>query len=160
MDRNVYTYVVFCIYLSYSCILYLKLQVQFNFSILECCESLKVYYDTDEVEYTYRSIYGFYIKQNNKTNGRNWYRNDARSIWWDGIDDWWIGLTDALGEARGYAYLKKDGSCLPEISDTSWKLYDGKKWDDAGKKLNVRCGFRPTGRWAFCNIGMNVTILK
>ena len=153
-------YLCSLLYISYLCtILYLKLQVQFNFSISECCESLKVYYDTDEMEHTYCSIYGFYIKQNNKTNGRNWYRNDARSIWWDG-DEWRIGTTNGVGGTAGYAYLKKDGSCLPKISDTSWKLYDGKKWDDAGKKLNVRCGFRPTGRWAFCNIGMNVTILK
>ena len=102
------------------------------------------------MEYTVESIYGSYVQQNNKTNGRNWYRNDARAIWWDGNDDWFIGNTDELSEARGYARLKKDGSCLPKISDTNWELWNGKSWDDAGKNyLKIRCGFRPTsGRCA------------
>ena len=78
------------------------------------------------MEYTRNSIYGFYVQQNNKTNGRNWYRNDARAIWWDGNYDWVIGTPNGLGETGGFAYLTKDGSCLSKISDTNWKLDDGK----------------------------------
>ena len=103
------------------------------------------------MEYTVDSIYGSYVQQNNKTNGRNWYRNDARAIWWDGVDKWWIGQTKWVDDNDGgYAYLKKDGSCLPKISDTNWELWNGKSWDDAGKNyLKIRCGFRPTpGRCA------------
>ena len=44
---------------------------------------------------------------------------------------------------------------LPEISNTNWKLtYDGKSFDDAGKNLNIRCGFRQ-GRYALCSLGYN-----
>ena len=100
------------------------------------------------MEHTRNSIYGFYVQQNNKTNGRNWYRNDARAIWWNGIGDWFIGPTNVSGDDLGYAYLRKDGSCLPKISDNSWKIWNG-IWNDAGKNLNVRCGFQPiSGRCA------------
>ena len=127
--------------------MYVNLYVQFNLSISECCESVEVYYETAEVEYTYTNIYGFYVKQSSQTNGRNWYKNNAKAIWWDGDDDWWIGKTSSLGKSQGLAYLRKDGSCLPKISDTNWKLSLGSgNWIDAGKKLNVRCGFRLTGR--------------
>ena len=102
-------------------------------SISECCKSLEVYYDTPEMEYTVTSIYGFYVQQNNKTNGRDWYRNIARpiAIWWNDDDVWFIGKTTSLGKTQGFAYLRKDGSCLPKISDTNWKLtYDSKSFDD------------------------------
>ena len=130
-----------------------------NLSILECCKSLEVYHNASRGRASrrmtrrgyseYTNIYGFYIQQNNKTNERNWYKNDARSIWWDGKDDWYIGDTNSLGKTSGYAELKKYGSCLPKISDTNWKLYDGKSWNHAAKNdLKVRCGFRTTGRCA------------
>ena len=109
----------------------------------ECCESIEVYYNsTEEAKfYTGKSIYGVYLRQTNKTNGRYWYRNDARSIWWDGNDYWYIGRTDDLGRREGYAQLKKDWSCLPEISDINWEFNSGLSalWVDAGKKLKVRC---------------------
>ena len=112
------------------------------------------------MEYTVESIYGSYVQQNNKTNGRNWYRNDARAIWWDGNNDWFIGNihnNDRLGGNAGYASLKKDGACLPKISNTNWRLWDGISWDDAGKKINVHCGFQTSGRCAFRH---DVTILN
>ena len=121
--------------------------------ISECCKSLEVYYDTPEVEYTYTSIYGFYVQQNNKTNGRNWYRNDGRSIWWDGDDGWKLGKTIEKGSSSGFARLDNDGKCLTKIPNQNWRLGpsshpDYSDWYDAGNKVKVRCGYKPKGKWA------------
>ena len=73
--------------------------------------------------------------------GRPWYRNGDISIWWDGNDDWKIGLTAARGGKKSYAYLKNDGSCLPKISNPKWKLWDGSSWNDAGSQdVKIQCG--------------------
>ena len=119
--------------------------------INSCCKSFEVYYDTPEVEYTHTSIYGFYVLQNNKTNGRNWYRNDVRSIWWDGNHRWVIGNTEDLGGEIGHVKLRKYESCFPEISDTNWELGPSSHphysdWYDAGNKVKVRCGYKPKGK--------------
>jgi len=88
----------------------------------------------------YGSINGSYLLQPNKTNGRNWYMNGNRAIWWDGDDDWWIGSLGGLGQERGYAYLKKDVSIPIEILSANWRVYNGSNWLDGDKNLNVSCG--------------------
>ena len=89
------------------------------------------------------SIYGYYVRQEDLINGKAWYKNDGKSIWWDGTDDWFIGQTTEKGTTRGYAYLKNNGSCLPKISNQNWKLFDGSQYNDAGERVKVRCGYRP-----------------
>ena len=77
-------------------------------------------------------------------NGRAWYKNKGRSIWWDGTDDWMIGKTTEKGGTPGYAYLRNDGSCLPKISNPKWKFGpsshpDHSDWYDAGTQVKIRC---------------------
>ena len=128
--------------------LFYSTHFKFNLFIPEYCESLEIYYDTPEIEYTFTSIYGIYGKQTNKTNGKNWYKNGSRAIWRDGNGVWFIGDTERIGESRGYAQLRDDGSCR---SDSKiWSLWNGASWDNAGKKLNVRCSFWPKSGKCIC----------
>jgi hypothetical protein len=96
------------------------------------------------LEYTYASIYGFYVRQEDLIDGRPWYKNDATSIWWD--DDWfqWIlGRTYEKGSSISLAYLTNDGRCLPKIPEQKWKIFltpPPSPWIDAGNKVKVRCG--------------------
>ena len=106
----------------------------------ECCDSIQVFYGSTNQEYTYGNIYGYYVRQEDLINGRAWYKNKGRSIWWDATD-WEIGKTTEKGSTRGYAYLKNDGSCLPKISNPKWKLWDGSSWNDAGSQdVKIQCG--------------------
>ena len=104
------------------------------------------------MEYTFTSIYGYYYRQENLFNGRSWYKNDGRSIWWDGEENYWmLGQTTDKGGLDGYAYLDNDGRCLPKIPNQKWKLGpsshpDHSDWYDAGNKVKVRCGYKPKGK--------------
>ena len=119
-----------------------------NVLFLECCDLIQVFYGSTNQEYTYANIYGYYVRQEDLINGRAWYKNEGRSIWWDGTD-WMIGKTTEKGSTRGYAYLKNDGRCLPKISNPKWQLYNG-SWNDAGSQdVKIQCGFKPTGN-EFC----------
>ena len=112
----------------------------------DCCDSLEVYYN-GPLEYTYESIYGYYVRQEESIHGRLWYKNDANSIWWsDEIDYWMLGKTSIKGSSYGYAYLDNDGRCLPKIPNQKWKWGDGTNWYDAGNKVKVRCGYKPKGK--------------
>ena len=122
-----------------------------NVLFLECCDLIQVFYGSTNQEYTYANIYGYYVRQEDLINGRAWYKNEGRSIWWDGTD-WMIGKTTEKGSTRGYAYLKNDGRCLPKISNPKWQLYNG-SWNDAGSQdVKIRCGYnpsKPTGKECF-----------
>ena len=121
-----------------------------NLLFLECCDSIQVFYGTTNLENTYTNIYGYYVRQEDLINGRKWYKNVGKSIWWDGINDWWIGDTTDKGSELGYAYLRNYGSCLPDISDPKWRLWDGSSWNDAGSQdLQIQCGYKPTGKECF-----------
>ena len=116
-----------------------------SFFFSDCCDSIEVYY-TGPLEYTSRSIYGYYVRQPDLINGRPWYKNDGRSIWWDGKNDvWMIGDTTSKGSSITCAYLHNDRRCLPKIPNQNWKLFDG-SWNDAGNKVKVRCGYKPKGK--------------
>ena len=112
----------------------------------DCCDSLEVYY-SGPLEYTYSSIYGYYVRQEELIHGRPWYKNDARSIYWDAKnDDWKLGLTTNKGSSSSYAYLDNDGRCLPKIFNQKWTVApDGINWEEAGNKVKVRCGYKPKG---------------
>ena len=72
--------------------------IQSTFSV--CCDSLEVYYN-GPLEYTYESIYGYYVRQEDLINGRPWYKNDGRSIWWDGKNNnWKLGSTTKKGRVQ------------------------------------------------------------
>ena len=112
----------------------------------ECCDSIQVFYDSTNQEYTFERIYGYYVRQEDLINGKVWYKNDGRSIWWEEIYGWWIGKTTEKGRGSGYAYLTNDGSCLPKISNPKWKLSDGTSFTDAGSQdVKIRCGYKPAG---------------
>ena len=98
------------------------------------------------MENSYESIYDYYVRQEDLINGRSWYKNDARSIWWS--DEWIIGPTSKKGGRIGArsAKLYNDGRCLPKIPDQKWKLWIAPNWYDAGNKVKVRCGFKPIGK--------------
>ena len=112
----------------------------------DCCDSLEVYYN-GPLEYTYDSIYGYYVRQEDFIHGRPWYKNDGRSIWWDVEDDVWrLGKTTDKGRDHSFAKLDNDGRCLPNISNQKWKIHNGAlPWRDAGNKVIVRCGYKPKG---------------
>ena len=106
------------------------------------------------MEYTYESVYGYYVRQEDLINGRPWYKNDGRSIWWDGKNNSWnLGHTTDKGSSKALAKLDNDGRCLPKIPNQNWKLGanshpDHSDWYDAGNKVKVRCGYKPKGKWA------------
>ena len=115
----------------------------------ECCDLLEVYYN-GPLEYTYESIYGYYVRQADLINGRPWYKNDGKSIWWDddNRDYWNLGKTTEKGSSIGFAYLDNDGSCLPKIPNQNWKIFriPEDPWISAGNNVKVRCGYKPEGK--------------
>ena len=106
-------------------------------------------YYTGPLEYTYTSIYGYYVRQEDLINGRPWYKNDGRSIWWDDeYDDWKLGKTTSKGTSNGLAYLDNDSICLPKIPNQNWKIFriPEDPWISAGNNVKVRCGYKPEGK--------------
>ena len=143
MVNVIYIYLYIIVEISYF---YAPL-IPTNVLFLECCDLIQVFYGSTNQEYTYANIYGYYVRQEDLINGRAWYKNEGRSIWWDGTDDWMIGLTTEKGGTSGYASLRNDGSCLPKISNPKWILWDG-SWNDAGSQdVKIQCGFKPTGHY-------------
>ena len=118
-----------------------------NVLFLECCDLIQVFYGSTNQEYTYANIYGYYVRQEDLINGRAWYKNEGRSIWWDGIDTWYIGWTTNKGSKLGYAKMRNNGSCLSKNSYL-WKFDpsshpDHSDWYYAGRNVKIRCGYRP-----------------
>ena len=114
----------------------------------ECCDSLEVYYN-GPLEYTYASIYGYHVRQEDLINGRPWYKNDDKSIWWDDKNDnWSLGMTTSKGGTTSYAKLDNDGKCLPKIPNQNWKIFriPEDPWISAGNNVKVRCGYKPEGK--------------
>ena len=125
-----------------------------NVPFSECCDSIQVFYGSPNQEHTYVNFYGYYVKQEVLINERAWYKNGDRSIWWDGINDWWIGKTASKGDGRGFAYLTNNGSCLPNIADPKWIFWDGSSWIDAGSEdVKIQC--RSSGT-ALCHTGREI----
>ena len=115
-------------------------------NVVNCCDSIEVYYD-GPLKYTFRSIYGYYVRQEDLINGRSWYKNDGRSIWWDGKNNnWKLGSTTKKGSSSGFAKLDNDGRCLPKIPNQNWKIFHEDTWISAGNNVKVRCGYKPEGK--------------
>ena len=73
-----------------------------------CQDGLQVYFATETQQYTYVPIYGHYELQPNDVNGRPYFRKDYFGFYWNGINQWWIGLDSNNGQSAGYAYYFKD----------------------------------------------------
>ena len=108
------------------------------------CASIEVYHN-GPLEYTHKSIYGYYVRQENVINERPWFKNNGKSIWWD-TKYWRLGWTNRTGGQLSHAKLYNDERCLPIDSDQEWNLYDSNaNWSNAGNKLRIRCGYKPKG---------------
>ena len=96
------------------------------------------------MENSYESIYDYYVRQEDLINGRSWYKNDARSIWWnDKSDNWSLGMTTSKGGTTSYAELDNDGRCLPKIPNQNWKIFHEDTWISAGNSSSFRTlGYR------------------
>ena len=126
-----------------------------NFS--ECCDSIYINRDVNiqrlnlyrnqytygEV-YTYESIYGYYVRQEDLIRGRPWYKNDGRSIWWSNEKKWMLGTTYNKGSSVGFAYVGDNRTCLPEIPSNKWKFSNGSDFNEL-KLQKVECGYKPKG---------------
>ena len=114
-------------------------------TISDCdCASIEVYHN-GPLEYTHKSIYGYYVRQENVINERPWFKNNGKSIWWD-TKYWRLGWTNRTGGQHSHAKLYNDERCLTKISDQEWNLYDSNaNWSNAGNKLRIRCGYKPKG---------------
>ena len=119
-----------------------------NIPFSECCDSLHVYYDSPNQEYTWANIYGYFVRQEDLVNERAWYKNNGISIWWygNGTDKWYIGPNTNKGNTSASASLRNSGSCLPNISNPKWRLFLGpKNWTDANQDVKIRCDYKPAG---------------
>merc|ERR1719225_981819 len=113
------------------------------------CASIEVYHN-GPLEYTHKSIYGYYVRQEDLINERPWFKNNGKSIWWD-TKYWRLGWTNRTGGQRSHAKLYSDERCLTKISDQEWTLYDSNaNWSNAGNKLRIRCGYKPKGYGTSC----------
>ena len=109
------------------------------------------------MEYTRSSIYGFYVRQVDLINGVLWYRNDARSISWDNLNNW--NLKD-IHSSSVIAQLNNTEKCLPKISNQKWNVRDGNVGvSSAGNTLKVRCGYKPKGINTFVHQKQRQTFL-
>ena len=61
------------------------------------------------MEYRHESIYGYYIRQKQLVDGRPWFKNDGKIIWWnDWWDDWNMGLSTDKGQHQSGIYLRSN----------------------------------------------------
>ena len=106
-----------------------------------CQDGIEVYYGTEIQQYTSASIYGHYELQPGAVNGRPYFKKGINGLWWDGIDDWWIGYDVDKGQSFGRAYHTKDVFCPHQLTEWNWRLYDGTDWKYAGKDLGISCKY-------------------
>ena len=99
------------------------------------------YYGTETLQYTYFQIYGHYELQPFDVNGRPYFKKGTYGLWWDGIDNWWIGPDSYKGQSYGYAYYPKDVFCPHQLTEWNWILYDGNYWNYANKNLGINCKY-------------------
>ena len=62
-----------------------------------CQDGLQVYFATETQQYTNAAIYGHYELQPGDVNGRPYFKMGTYGLWWDGIEDWWIGKDSRKG---------------------------------------------------------------
>merc|ERR1719461_1287229 len=83
-------------------------------TISDCdCDSIEVYHN-GPLEYTHKSIYGYYVRQEDLINERPWFKNNGKSIWWD-TKYWRLGWTNRTGGQLSHAKLYNDERCCTKI---------------------------------------------
>ena len=105
-----------------------------------CQDGILVYFGTETQQYGV-SIYGHYELQPGEVNGRPYFKMGSMGLWWDGIEDWWIGFDSKKGQSIGYAYYTKDVFCPHQLTEWNWVLYYGTDWKTAGKDLGISCKY-------------------
>ena len=106
-----------------------------------CQDGIEVYYGTETQQYTHAPIYGHYELQLGDVNSRPYFKKGIYGLWWDGIEDWWIGDDEYKGQSYGLAYNTKDVFCPHQLTEWNWRLFDGYDWYDAGKDLGISCKY-------------------
>ena len=94
------------------------------------------YYGTETKPYVsgYRLFYGYYELQPGDVNGRPYFKRGYFGLWWNGINQWWIGKNIYKGQSIGLAKYTKDVFC-PHQLKSDWRLWYGTSWKDANKDL-------------------------
>ena len=70
-----------------------------------------------------------------------YFKMGIHGLWWDGIEDWWIGSDNKRGQSIGYAYYTKDVFCPHQLTEWNWILFDGNNLNAAGKDLGISCKY-------------------
>ena len=99
------------------------------------------FYGTETLQYTYFQIYGHYELQPFDVNGRPYFKMGSRGLWWDEIDNWWIGSDGNKGQSYGVAYYTKDVFCPHQLTEWNWQVWDGTDWKYALKDLGISCKY-------------------
>ena len=81
-----------------------------------CQDGLQIYLATETPQYNYDTIYGYYELQPNDVNGRPYFKMGSNGLWWNDIDQWWIGPNSEKGQSFGSEYFDKDVFCPHQLS--------------------------------------------
>ena len=99
------------------------------------------FYGTETLQYTYSQIYGHYELQPFDVNGRPYFKKGIHGLWWDGIDNWWIGLDSSKGQSYGSAYYPKDVFCPHQLTEWNWAILYEDGWEMARNGLVISCKY-------------------
>ena len=76
-------------------------------------------------------------------NGRATYEQEGRpytSLWYASSGTWWVGMTDSLGESKGFLQLEST-AVAPELSrDLTWEGHDGSNWSPQPDAMMIPVG--------------------
>ena len=111
------------------------------------CSRIEVYSISGKKDYP--TIYGTYLRQAEKVNGRPFYTSDAYGgkfgIWWLQDDtypvyQWQIGYSSKKGGGDCFAANVKDADCPQSLKHFSWWImYGDERWRLIGYDLGIRC---------------------
>ena len=107
-----------------------------------CQDGIQVYFrKIITINAILKTIYGHYELQPEDVNGRPYFKMGIWGIWWDGIDQWWIGYNSGKGLSQGFAHYTKDAFCPHQLSDWKWLLWyeNPDLWQFAGPYLGITC---------------------
>ena len=104
---------------------------------------IEVFSKTSMREYTYApQIYGHYQLQSGIVNGRVYFKKGEYAIWWDGANNWNIGLNSSKGSNRHFSYFTNDVLCPHQIKEWNGELFDGEEHICSGELLALRTSNR------------------
>ena len=110
-----------------------------------CQDGVQIYFATETQQYTYQPIYGHYELQPNDVKGRPYMKMGAFGFWWNGLDQWNIGLDTDKGQSYGYGRYKTEVFCPHQLSEWHWQMWDGSNWVvDSNVGIKCKCIFIQT----------------